>query len=139
MPGVVAPATTPAPAAAEGEPAGTIASFEGGVLKITLADGSTASGKVTERTEIQCGEEGREDFGDDAGHDGEGVGDSHGGSGSGGDSHGGFAGSHGDDERGGEMGEGTCGVSALQPGAKVAEAELVVSSAGSVWEKVELQ
>jgi hypothetical protein len=145
IPGTTTP-VTPMPAPVEGEPAGTIASFEGGVLKITLTDGSTVAGKVTERTEIQCGTAGREDVGDDNGNDGE---DNNSGD-SGGDNHGGpgpssgngdFS-SHGDDERGGEvsgeMGEGTCGVSALKAGTKVAEAELAVSSAGSVWEKVDL-
>ncbi len=34
--------------------AGTVASFTDGVLTITLADGSTVSGKVTDRTEIDC-------------------------------------------------------------------------------------
>ena len=38
----------------ENEPAGTIASFEGGVLKIKLGDGSIVSGKVTEDTELRC-------------------------------------------------------------------------------------
>jgi hypothetical protein len=140
IPGTATPAT-PMPAAVAGEPAGTIASFEGGVLKITLADGSTVTGKVTERTEIQCSTAGAQDFGDDNGQDGEGSsGDSHGGPGPS-SGHGDLS-SHGDDERGGEvsgeMGEGSCGVAALTPGAKVAEAELAVSSAGSFWEKVQL-
>jgi hypothetical protein len=34
--------------------AGTVASFTGGVLTLTLADGSTVSGKVTSDTEINC-------------------------------------------------------------------------------------
>jgi hypothetical protein len=141
-PGTATPVTpTPAP---EGEPAGTITSFEGGVLKITLADNSIVTGKVTEKTEIQCSSAGGESSGDENGSDGE---DS---SGDGGDSHSGsfpssghgdFA-SHGDDEHGGEVsgetGEGTCGVAALKPGAKVAEAELAVTSAGSTWEKVDV-
>src|SRR5450759_4723630 len=35
-----------------GETAGTVTSFTGGVLTITLSDGTVVSGKVTERTEI---------------------------------------------------------------------------------------
>ncbi|MEA2216710.1 MAG: hypothetical protein QOK19_2271 [Solirubrobacteraceae bacterium] len=141
IPGTTTPVTTtPTPPA--GEPAGTIASFEGGILKITLADNSTVSGKVTERTEIRCNSASGDDVGDDNGIDGDDNsgddGDSHGGPSSG---HGDLS-SHGDDEHhgtvSGEIGEGTCGVSALTPGAKVAEAELFVSSAGSVWEKVEV-
>lgn len=48
-----APSTTPA---APGAPAtaGTVRSFTGGVLTITLTDGSTVSGRVDEQTEIQC-------------------------------------------------------------------------------------
>lgn len=119
------------------EPVATVASFENGVLKITLADGSTVSGKVTEQTEISCG---------CSGHDG-----SFGGSGwQGGDNNdendnsddnGGPSGFHGDDEHGSPeppKTESTCGVSALVAGAKVKEAELHVSGAGAVWEKVEL-
>src|SRR5689334_12811000 len=38
----------------QGEPAGKVASFENGVLTITLADKSTVSGKVTEDTRLEC-------------------------------------------------------------------------------------
>jgi hypothetical protein len=34
--------------------AGTVASFTGGVLTLTLADGSTVSGKVTDETVVNC-------------------------------------------------------------------------------------
>src|ERR1700704_4572200 len=47
------PPTSPMPVAAPR--AGTVASFTGGTLTITLNDGSTVSGKVTPRTEIECG------------------------------------------------------------------------------------
>jgi len=36
------------------ENAGKVASYTGGVLTLTLADGSSVSGKVTERTQIEC-------------------------------------------------------------------------------------
>lgn len=124
-----APTATPSPATpgsqpGEGETAGTIASFEGGVLKITLADGTTVSGKVTETTEIQCG---------CPGHDG-GQGDDQGPGGFQHDDHGDF---HGDDENV-DGGQGSCGVSSLVAGATVTEAELSIGGAGAVWEKVEL-
>ncbi len=111
------------------EQVATVASFEGGVLKLTLADGSTVSGKVTEGTEISCGcdgqhfEGGPQDFGHDNGDD---HGDDNG--------PGSF---HHDDEQG-QMGESNCGVSSLVAGAKVKEAELNVSGAGAFWEKIEL-
>lgn len=110
------------------EAAATVASFEGGVLKITLPDGSTVSGKVTEATSIGCGC--AHDFQDGAPgfqHDGAGPGHDN--------NQGDFQ--HGDDEMGPRQSE-ECGVSALVPGAKVKEAELSVSGAGAIWEKVEL-
>jgi hypothetical protein len=118
--------TTETPPPAD-EAAGTIASFEGGVLKITLADGSTVTGKVTEMTEIQCGCDGNSgDQGEDHGDFGRGA-----------PGPGDF---HGDDENGGSAGQSTsCGTASLVPGAKVREAELSLSGAGAVWEKVELQ
>ncbi len=45
--------TSPSTPSAPGD-AGRVASFTGGVLTITLADGSTVSGKVTNDTEINC-------------------------------------------------------------------------------------
>ncbi len=115
------PGTPPAPASEE--PVATVASFEGGVLKITLPDGSTASGKVTEETWISCG----------CDHSFQ---------------HEGWQGDQGDESNGGpgfqhhddaQMPDSeSCGVSALVPGAKIKDAELSVSGAGAVWEKVEL-
>jgi hypothetical protein len=137
VPGVSAP-VTPAPTPTESQPAGMISSFEGGVLKIALTDGSIVTGKVTEATRIECGANGAEDNGD--GND---------------QGHGDFV--HGDDEHGGNQDQGnqdqgdddgqqaegetaeeTCGQAALKPGAKVTEAELAVTSAGSIWRNVEL-
>ena len=43
-----------APATPSNDTAGTVASFEKGVLTITLNDGSKVSGKVTEDTQIEC-------------------------------------------------------------------------------------
>jgi hypothetical protein len=138
VPGTTAPVApvTPVPA----EPAATIASFENGVLKLTLGDGSTVAGKVTERTEIECRMGDREDFGDDNGRDRNDNDNNGDGRGRGGPGPSGSGDNHGDDERGGDAGqmEGQCGVSSLVPGAKVADADLAVTSAGSFWERVEL-
>jgi hypothetical protein len=139
MPGTTAP-TTPSGS----EPAATITSFENGVLKLTLADGSTVTGKVTERTEIECRAASQQTGDDNEGND---EGGDEGGPGSGDDqgtdSHDGpapssFSQDHGDDEQGGNEEGGTCGVSSLTPGANVAEADLAVTSGGSFWEKIEL-
>jgi hypothetical protein len=48
------PPATPGAPAAPAASAGKVLLFTGGVLTITLADGSTVSGKVTEATELQC-------------------------------------------------------------------------------------
>ena len=48
------PATTTTSPSPTGETAGTVKSFTEGVLAITLNDGTTVSGKVTEETEIHC-------------------------------------------------------------------------------------
>jgi hypothetical protein len=49
------------------EDAGTVASFTGDVLTITLARGGTLSAKVTDETEIECDSEPGDDRGDDEG------------------------------------------------------------------------
>ncbi len=134
---------TPTPTPASEEPVATVASFEGGVLKITLPDGSTASGKVTEETQISCGcedssqHEGWQGDQGDAANGGPGL-----------EQHEGWQEHQGDAANGGpglehhddaQMPENeSCGVSALVPGAKIKDAELNVSGAGAVWEKVEL-
>ena len=53
------------------ENAGTVASFTGGVLTITLADGSTLKGTVTDATKVKCerGDAAADDQGDDQGED----------------------------------------------------------------------
>jgi hypothetical protein len=141
---VIAPAAKPAGSTGTGttttttttttEPAATVLSFENGILKLTLADGSMVSGKVTESTEVECGCPGHELSGespqfqheDSQGQDGQG------------EDNGGPGQFHGDDEQGPQQSEGSCGVSALVAGAKIKEAELSIGSAGAVWEKIEL-
>jgi hypothetical protein len=133
--------SSPAPVAGSSdETAGTVASFSGGTLTITLSDGSTVSGKVDSSTEIECrstmgiaqgdGQQGDgNDQSDDNGHDGQsnsGPGD------------GGQGADDGHDNNGAQDEAEHCTTAALVPGAVVREAELNVSSAGAVWEKVEL-
>jgi hypothetical protein len=136
--------TTPSgttPTAPTGETAGTVTSFEGGVLTITLNDKSTVSGKVTEETEIRCqsatpsteGSDDEENGEDSSSGDGE---DSSTHVGSGLSSHGDELSSGGDGEDGGQAQ--SCTSAALVPGAVVREAELSIGSAGSVWDHIDL-
>ena len=141
--------TTPltTPSTPSNENAGTVKSFEKGVLTITLNDGTTVSGQVNESTQLECRSatptetSGDDDQGggDDSGEPSSGE---HGGPSSqahAADSHG--DGSHGE-EGGGHAsdngGQQSCTTAALVEKAVVREAELSVSSAGAVWEKVEL-
>jgi hypothetical protein len=124
-------ATTPT-----GTPAGKVKSFENGVLVITLADESTVSGKVTDATRLRCrSAASQENSGDD-----DQGGDEHGDVSAHVSDHNGSQGWHhvddGDDDDNGNPT--ACTTAALVPGAVVGEAELNVSSAGAVWEKVEL-
>jgi hypothetical protein len=115
------------------ENAGTIASFEDGVLTLELAGGGTLAAKVTDDTEIECDD----DAGDDRGHDDDG------------DGHHGDHGDHGDDDhgddddaraaRGGDDDDGEeCGDDALTAGTTVLEAELKVRDGEAVWTELEL-
>jgi hypothetical protein len=114
--------------------AGTIDSFTGGVLTIKLNDGSTVSGKVTNDTEIECEAADNETTMHD---DGDGGGD-HSGSGdqSGGDNNSGDDNGAGENENENENAQ-NCS-SSLTSGTMVRGAELKISSAGAVWEKVDL-
>jgi len=138
--------STPAAPPAD-ETAGKVASFTNGTLTITLNDGSTVSGKVTEGTEIECrsatasaarddGQGDDNDQGDDRSNDGQSS------SGPGDGEHGDVSGHDGDDNDANDddaQDEAEhCTTAALVTGAVVREAELSVGSAGAVWKKVEL-
>lgn len=106
--------------------AGTVTSFTGGVLTITLNNGQMVSGDVTSDTEIEC--EGVEnDHSSLRSHDRHG--------GDGGDDQG--DNDQGDDNDNDEN-NAACSSADLAPGTDVHEAELKLSSAGAVWKKVEL-
>jgi hypothetical protein len=128
--------------------AGTVASFTGGVLTIRLNDGSEIHGLVTDATELECTAGMttmmRSDGGGSGGSGGDQGGDQ---SGDQGEHHGGDqGGDRGDDQGAGDDrgdnddtgGAQSCSSSALTPGAVVQGAELKVSSAGAIWDKVEL-
>ena len=127
------------------ENTGKVESFEDDVLTISLFNGDTIKGAVTDETEIECDN----DAGDDRGHDdhgddhGDDDGDHHGDHGDddeGDDDHGdddgpdAMAADHGDDDDGNE----DCGTEALVAGAKVLEAELKIRDGEAVWDEVEL-
>lgn len=109
--------------------AGTVQSFTGGVLTILLNNNQTVSGQVTPDTEIECEAadmssslRSHDDFGDnnnsDQGDDDQGPGD--------------------DDQGQGDDNNAMCSSSDLTTGTVVHEAELRLSGAGAVWDRVEL-
>jgi hypothetical protein len=113
--------------------AGTVQSFTDGVLTLTLNDGSTVKGTVSEATRLECfaPEQSSPRRMDTDRRGGDGPGDR-------GDDNG-----PGDDQRGDDQGEdqnegNNCSTADLTPGAVVHEAELRIDSAGAVWKKVEL-
>jgi hypothetical protein len=137
--------TQATPTTPTAEPAGKVVSFENGVLTIMLADQSTVSGKVTEATELQCrsASAATTTGGDDQGGGDDAAGDQSG------EHSGASTQAHasdlqdsqdqqGDDDANEDSGQQSCTTAALVKGAVVGEAELKLSSAGAVWEKVEL-
>lgn len=126
-----------APAIPSTENAGTVASYTGGVLTLTLNDKSSVSGKVTSGTQIECvvatpapptTGEGDEGSGEDqsqgdhnqqqeGGQDGQ---------------------DSGDDEAGQATSEPPCDSSALSTGAIVREAELRIGPSGTEFESIVL-
>ena len=140
------PTTSSTPTTPTGETAGTVKSFEKGVLTITLKDGTSVSGMVTEETKLECqsatpspttGDDEQSGSDDQSGPEsGE-----HGASTQAHAADHGQQGEDGGDDHGDEGGAGsqpTCTTAALVPNAVVGEAELKLSSAGAVWEKVQL-
>ena len=119
--------------------AGTVAAFDGTKLTIMLADGSTVSGIVNNDTEIECESAdmsgtsfNRDDQGGDNSGSGD-QGDDNSGSGDQGDDNGDNNDNDNDDNN-----MQNCGTNSLAVGTMVHEAELRLSGAGAVWDKVEL-
>lgn len=112
--------------------AGTVTSFDGTTLVITMADGNTVSGAVTNDTEVKCespdmqqsGDSGDDNSGgteqgDAVFHNSDGGGDN---SGSG-------------DQSGDNANTQSC---TIAPGMDVTKAELTIDGTGAVWNEVEL-
>jgi hypothetical protein len=119
------------PTQSGGQQAGTVTSFANGILTITLNDGSTVSGAVTDQTELDC----MAPETTVQSEDGDG-GDSNSGPGSGGDDN--NSGDTGDDNGGGDDDGGMCTTASLTPGTPVAAARLEISGSGNNWDQVEL-
>jgi hypothetical protein len=139
---------------------GTISTFDAttGKLTITLLDGGTVAGLVTEGTEIKCegvdnrlgrrdhgggdnsgsGSGAQNEPGDDNGGRGNEPGDDNGGQNEPGDDHGGRGNEPGDDNGGEVAGGSTCTVASLVPGAVVGSAELRLEGGSATFEEVEL-
>ena len=147
--GIDQPTSNPSPSPSA-QSAGTVASFDNGVLTIKLADGSAVAGQVTGATEIECPSSGsaqtaapsgsartRESDGEAEGSDRPAAGQTReaddnerSGSGDQEDS---------DREDSDESTSTSCTTSALTPGATVQEAELRLGSGGAaVWKHVDL-
>jgi hypothetical protein len=138
--------------AASTDSAGSVRSFDGSALVLTLTNGSTVSGVVTNDTEIRCDSSGqRASTESDARSDGGGGdrGDRGDQNDRGGPNNGGDRGDQNDrggpndggdrgDNNGDDGNQMACTTADLTPGTTVHEADLRVSGAGSVWEKVEL-
>jgi hypothetical protein len=117
-----------------GDTAGAVQSFSNGVLTIRLNDGSTVSGRVTSRTELEC-------EAPEANEPNEVNEGSH----SDGDRHGRDNSGDREDEQREENemeneqeGNHACSTANLTPGTAVKEAEQRISNSGKAWKKVEL-
>jgi len=117
------------------ENAGTIASFQDGVLTIALAQGGELAATVDEDTEIECHTRAdlkrpahRSSGRDDGPGDDEGDGNHENGDHDDGDD----ANEHGDDD------DDSCAADELKEGTLVHEAELELTSKGKHWEELEL-
>jgi hypothetical protein len=127
--------------------AGTVQSFSGGVLTILLADGSTASGAVTNDTELECmasegsqtihadgdggsGEESGSDENQAQGSDDQSSGEDQGDAAAQNQDQ-------GEDQNENEA-QNNCSSADLTHGTVVREAELRISGSGNTWKKVEL-
>jgi hypothetical protein len=117
--------------AAPAENAGIVESFENGVLTIKLADGSPVKGRVTEATRLRCVPAAPPSGTTDDDDQGDG-GDQ--GSWSSGD-RARASDFQGDED---EDAQESCPTELLKEGASVREAELEMSGAGAVWERIVL-
>jgi hypothetical protein len=111
--------------------AGTVTSFANDMLTITLTNGNTVSGEVTNDTEVKCENPAENDNnGDNDVEHGDRISDHGPGGGDDGD-RGDDNGNRGDDNDNDNM----C---AIAPGMTVRNAELTINGAGAFWNEVEL-
>ena len=115
------------------ENAGTITAFADGKLTITTFGGDEVTGAVTDATEIECEDDGDDDSTARLADHGDGDNSGPGSDDSGSDDHG------DDDDQGEDEDDDVCAPGALAAGAKVEEAELEITSAGAIWDEIELR
>ncbi len=127
------------------ERAGTIVSLTDGVLKLTLFGGSTFTGNVDDRTEVECETPPAAPAPAPASARVRHGGDDNNESGTSGDDESGDDGAvrevgddEGDDDSGDDEQEGGCSLADLKPGARVDEARIALTSAGVRFAKIEL-
>ena len=130
------------------ENAGTISSFDAGVLTVTLFAGGELTAKVTSKTEVECRKAGEVEKGergdDDDGEHGDKDDDDHGEGGDDdelGEDDDARASSGGDRDEQDEDDDdrdASCSADALKVGTVVHEAELGANGAGAFWQELEL-
>jgi len=123
-----------------GQPVAAVASFTGGVLTLTLADGSTMVGRVDDHTRISC--PGAAAPGDNGASDDDSAADDHGGSSGGGQERDNAqddgAGDNAADDNEADDNGSPCSPAHLIGGAKVARANIAATPHGIVFEAIEL-
>jgi hypothetical protein len=118
--------------------AGTVTSFANNILTITLTNGNTVSGEVTNGSEIKCENPADMDNnGDNDVEHGDRVADHGPGGGDNGDNgdRGDDNGDRGDNDNRGDDNDDMC---TITPGMAVTKAELTINGAGAFWNEVEL-
>ncbi len=121
--------------------AGTVTSFANNVLTITLTNGNTVSGDVTNDTEVKCENPAEDNNGNNDVEHGDLVSDhGPGGSDAGSNDQGDDNGNDQGDDNGNDQGDdnGNDQMCTITPGMAVKKAELTISGAGAVWDEVEL-
>jgi hypothetical protein len=113
------------------EQSGVIAGFDGTTLTVTLVNGDTLKGTVTDGTEIECENAAATRHDGESGDDNSGPGSTTSGSGS--DDQG-----DDNDDQGEDENAATCGEDSLTAGTIVREAELRLTSTGAIFEEIEL-
>lgn len=118
--------------------AGTVTSFANNVLTITLANGNTVSGAVTNDTEVKCDNPAADNAGNNGVEQDDMLTDQ--GPSGGSDGSGGNDGSQGD--QGDDNNQGDANVNdqmcTITPGMGVTKAELTINGTGALWNEVEL-